>query len=864
VETKGATLPQPDPHKLGWAWSFTSPQKQGYARTSIPGQVGIDLKYDLHLVTVANAGGAYEKQFSVSHVHGKICFDGAFIVPVLADEQQKNLGTDVRFVPVVPDVTELTPPEVSVLRYARGMADCPNLVLHEKPSLQVEPIKSLGCDTVSKVPPGARHAGDIPVGRTSSIKFMGRFWKLHAEVLLSCTSIPSVFIPLSVYGAKPASMTLGDITARIAAQYWFAYKYKEDKARVKETDVPDYITRSVCETYSVRFKATYPGHKVSSKWFGVELTNTEQAIFDDCETAMTELTKTKECQSACAPCFANNQHKLREARCSAEQVNLFCKDLEDHQALQLSFDTIYLYTPQIQIEVAMGVVASLRLNTATVIDPLGFTGLSSKSTSQDGFVEFDPENNMKKSYKKAKRPIIRLCSDFSGSVVSLSKGKQIRRSYPSIDTAHLMTSFVVNNIAAEMAMYNLVLSESGGSSSPILTHIVTDAVTGTVYAMERSTASEVIDGLYLSSSMNSLDATQRYVTEPCFMFVPGEPTNKKPYCTESTIHDDTFKQLRLNVDLKLSANIQKMVSNIGTGQSKVTMPKTWHMGIADGQSLELVSDSTILTGACGNSYSSYPQEEQVVSMLSKETSPIEFHIDLTSDIVPSVVVYAAKSTPTLMGVGDGPYLAPDGPKPPPSCTAKPEPIGDKCSQTASTSHCTAISFLPGLQAVAGALTLTSKDDSGASIDIFKPQAAEGDGILEIVNSHEGHLVYTSKLSTAWVNKEGTNSIEELALIVSSSVDYTQEYSDKSCMVMTIPTGYQTLHDEVAGPLSGGVFHMGIVDNSKKTRGGSRDEEARVFRTTLYVLLAMASLVAIIFLVSKLSSAGRGRKVRSRK
>ena len=171
-----------------------------------------------------------------------------------------------------------------------------------------------------------------------------------------------------------------------------------------------------------------------------------------------------------------------------------------------------------------------------------------------------------------------------------------------------------------MAVYNLALSGQGSDSSPILTHIVTDAVTGTVYAMDRNTASRVIRGLYLSSSMDSLDMTQRYVTEPCFMFIPQEVGS---YCTGDIIHNDTFKKLSLNKDLKLSADIQKMVSNIGTGPHKVAVPKTWHLDLADGSTLDLVSDSSNLAGPCGNAYSTHPHEEQVVSLLSRRRS--QFH-----------------------------------------------------------------------------------------------------------------------------------------------------------------------------------------------------------------------------------------------
>ena len=317
-------------------------------------------------------------------MHGKICFDGAFIVPVLADVQQKTLGGDAHFVPVVPDVTELTPPEVSVLRYARGMADCPNLVLNEKPSLHIEPAKSIGCDTDITAAPGTRHAGEMPVGRTSAIKFMGRFWKLHAEVLLSCTSIASVFIPLLMSDGKPARMTLGDITARVAAQYWFAYKYKEDKPHVRKGDGYDYITGRVCDTYTVRFKAAYPGHGVSPKWFGVELTDVQQQELLECESVMEGLVKS-ECKGSCKSCFSGPdvQRRLRVARCTPKQLSDFCAEVGSGEALELEYKNIYLFTPQVQIEVAVGVVASLNLGAATVIDPLQDPSVSTVAASTD-------------------------------------------------------------------------------------------------------------------------------------------------------------------------------------------------------------------------------------------------------------------------------------------------------------------------------------------------------------------------------------------------------------------------------------------------------------------------------------------------
>ena len=165
--------------------------------------------------------------------------------------------------------------------------------------------------------------------------------------------------------------------------------------------------------------------------------------------------------------------------------------------------------------------------------------------------------------------------------------------------------------------------------------------------------------------------------------------------------------------------------------------------------------------------------------------------------------------------------------------------------------------------MAGALTLASKDDDVTPAISLAPGRRRWwyprDSQLS-----RGHLVYTSKLAVAWADESGNNLIDEFALIVSPSVDYTQEYTDNSCVLVTIPTAYQQLHDEVAGPLSDGLFHMGTVDDPKKTLGGARDDDARAFRTTLYILLTLASLAIIIFMISKLSSASRSPKVRSRK
>jgi len=756
-----------------WAWYYR--QHGVLAEWSIAGYIEAELapttavereatKAYQQLATVYGFIAAPPGGTSVpsSNARGHRVFDGVALFPVLASEQLFEInGT---WAPQVPDTFEFMPPDVAVVRHARGIADMPNAVLDEEPSLRITTEHFLPCPApraagaaagAAAAGPSTRDVGVLDVHRCARMRFSGRHWKLHAETLVSAFSVPVV----AVYAKEPAGGVDGvdaaEYMARTAVQLWYGQKL---------------------QSWLTEYGGAVAGSDPAAKAKAAKLVATKLAA----EQAAWWLPRV---QSAY---YGEKPDATWLAPASDDAVG----------AAQ------YL-TPPANFEVAVGVVADLDLSKVTVasVPPssLGKLKVFSKAcvpTTQCSTGDDTWAFAALATPRRGKFEAVKLFTDWSARTLGrdAKKTADTYRSVPPLPTAFHTLSFLGQLIASEAVLLGSLVAGDPGH----LTHVLTDARTGDVYAMTAAAAQMAVRGLYLCSEMQSVDGGRYYAAEPCFMF---RAAGTGPLVPAAPLVDAGLAgKAPLGKKLTLSTDIQALVKDL---PGKRGLPTTWEPRVTTGDvTVEAApsADGATPAAVCGDAWCEFT----------------------AADMRQQHTLVAPRAAPPAAGGAAAPpagdAAAPPAKKIGLDLTHADLPVVTIDGKATADE---AASFLPGAPAALGEagaeLTLITTGATGATgliVTEATPLATlalmpEGRCYLQTVNADASAYVLALPRDGYFATPAGTPQITEAVFAVGSAVAYTAGYDPRAAVVVSMPAALRGLEDKQSGPLADGVLHFGV-------------------------------------------------------
>ena len=728
-----------------------------------------------------------------AHDHGrKYIHDGVIRVPVLASDQTAAAQAGAaRWEPIVPDCFEYRTPLEAMRAHARGIAEFPNFaagVPLVQPTQSGSQHACVGEPAPLQGAGGVRAVGDAGAAAPTRMRFRGVHWKLHADVLTSAFTLPGMVLNAGSVTNPDGAGNLADVLKQCSVMLWAMH-----------TEPPGDAPRPAPPSASTFLLGGRPK------------TDPPPILQPNNGCSNLPITANRAtCEAKCASNAACNYFYYKPAggppaRCclkggpydastpyDANDDGGFYK-LTAHgppapAPLQIPIDGVCTSTygkmvagtwkpagtaavstflvPGMSANIVPGVVAHIDIAKLIAYNPppVDLADVLATKTDESSATQFDMAS-------KVTAAVVRLCTDWSGTTrhvlepaVGAEPGQPTLRPLPPVDDPAEALGYIAQVIALEATLANLVIDWK--STQQRLTHVVTDAFTGNVYAMTADAARACVLGLYACGDILTVGGGAAYAVEPCLIY--NCSANVAVQAAETP--DVLVAGAR-----PLGTDIVNMTSNIQVDGASATLPASATIVVtANGHAVSEVT-STVPCAPVGTSFTG-----EVVTIGTDQ-----YKLALSDYAKPTITKLAAAAGRPCQGVGGGaePSAAP----------------GDVDAFSGG------IAMVAGLTEIGIGLTL---GDNSSTL-----QRADGgaEPVLSVVTSHADaggtHTVVATSPDARFVNPNGTVEVERLVAGTSDAVEAFSAFAAPA-VTMTMPATYSGWEDGDSGPLALGTLTYG--------------------------------------------------------
>jgi len=734
---------------------------------------------DVHLARLRAADAA-------GHHGRKYIHDGVICVPVLASDQTAAAQAGAaRWEPIVPDCFEYRTPLEAMRTHARGIAEFPNFaagVPLVQPTQSGSQHACVGEPAPLQGAGGVRAVGDAGAAAPTRMRFRGVHWKLHADVLTSAFTLPGMV--LNAGSVKGGAATLADVLMQCSVMLWAMH-----------TEPPGDAPR--------------PGPPRASTWLLDGSPKTDPAPALPCFNLASPPANEANCEAKCASNSACNYFYYLPgtptARCCLKGgpydastpvdqndggvYKLTARGPPPPAPLQIPIDGVCTSTygkmdagtwepagtaagstflvPGMSANIVPGVVAHMDIAKLIAYNPRPVDLADVLATATD---ESSPTAAQFKRASGGTAAVVRLCTDWSGTTRHVLEpaggagpGQPTLRPLPPVDDPAEALGYIAQVIALEATLANLVFA---WKSTQRLTHVVTDAFTGNVYAMTADAARACVLGLYACGDILTVGGGAAYAVEPCLIYTCS--ANVAVQAAETP--DVLVAGAR-----PLGTDIANMTSNIQVDGASAALPASATIVVtANGHAVSEVT-STVPCAAAGTSFTG-----EVVTIGTDQ-----YKLALSDYAKPTITKLAAAAGRSCQGVGGGaePSAAP----------------GDVDAFSGG------IAMVAGLTEVGIGLAL------GDNSSTLQRAAGGAEPLLSVVTSHADaggtHTVVATSPDARFVNANGTVEVERLVAGTSDAVEAFNAFAAPA-VTMTMPATYSGWEDGDSGPLALGTLTYG--------------------------------------------------------